>query len=492
MKTRTLDQNKAHLSENKSLVNLFALVSLTVLGAIMVRTTDFSAMRLNLFGNDNPPQNASIFAKAGKTENEKSVSDVVTAALAFKATLSTSEQATLEQTYTSTLARKWSNLPCGSTCRNGIQFSALTSTQLDAALAVIQAATSSDANNGNDEFLAVRLAEEILQATAGGTNYDEGNYWISYLNTPSETGAWMLQFGGHHYAANISFNNGHVIGATPYFMGVEPTSYTYSGTTYAPLEDERTAFRNMLASLSTTQFNTAKLTTTFSDCLMSPGESNGNTNTMPSVKQGLVCSGLSSAQQDLVIAAMQNYVGDLDSVTAASIMSLYTSELSSTYIAFTGSATVGSASTFLSANTNYVRIDGPHVWIEFVCQTGVVFPSQIHYHTVWRDHVSDYGEDLAGSSIDDLNADAGVSEVSLTAQVKIYPNPATDILYIANDASFSDADLFILDMSGRTLLEKKSVSGTTASIDLSSFANGTYFIKIVQSGKSSTRKFMKR
>jgi Protein of unknown function (DUF3500)/Secretion system C-terminal sorting domain len=463
------------LSENKTLVNLLAIASLVILGTVLAKTTDFST--INPFGNN--PQRAGLITGTQNTASPVSVPDVVTAALAFKATLTTAQQATLEQTYTTTLARKWSNLPCGSGCRNGIQFATLTAAQLTAALAVIQAATGTGSNNGYEEFLAIRAAEEALQAAAGGSNYDEGLYWISYLGTPSATGAWMLQFGGHHYASNISFNNGHVIGATPYFMGVEPTTYTVNGTTYAPMEDEITAFRNMLASLTTAQFNTAKLTTTFSDCLMSPGESNGNTNTMPATKVGLVCSGLTTAQQDLIVAAMQNYVSDLDATTAASLMALYTSELNDTYIAFTGSATVGSASTFLSTNTNYVRIDGPHVWIEFVCQTGVVFPSQIHYHTVWRDHVSDYGVDLSGSSVDDLG-------------IKVYPNPATDILNISNDLNFSNATLYITDLTGRAILKKTSVTGTSATINLSSLSDGTYLVRIEDNGKSTTSKFIKK
>jgi hypothetical protein len=34
--------------------------------------------------------------------------------------LTTAQQQDLEQTYTTSLAQKWSNLPCGATCRNGI------------------------------------------------------------------------------------------------------------------------------------------------------------------------------------------------------------------------------------------------------------------------------------------------------------------------------------------------------------------------------------
>ena len=144
----------------------------------------------------------------------ESVSDVVTKALAFKALLTTTQQATLEQTYTSTLARKWSNLPnqlCAP-CRNGIQLGTLTSTQLAAALEVIKAAEGTGANEGSAEFNQIRLADTYLNANGGGGSYGEGIYFISFLNTPSTSGAWMLQFGGHHYAANISFNQGHVVG----------------------------------------------------------------------------------------------------------------------------------------------------------------------------------------------------------------------------------------------------------------------------------------
>jgi hypothetical protein len=470
--------------ENKTLVNLFAILSLTILLTFLIKTTDFSGIQFFLKNNQ---QNGGIISSKN-LKKAASVSNLVTDALAFKALLTTAQQSTLQLTYTTTLARKWSNLPCGSSCRNGIQFSTLNSTQLAAALQVIADATGTGSNNGYDEFNAITVAEDYLNANGGGSGYASGLRWIAFLGTPSATGSWMLQFGGHHYASNIAFNNGHVIGATPYFMGVEPTSFTYNGISYAPLEDERTGFRNMLASLSSTQFSSAKLSTTFSDCLMSPGESNGNTNTMPSVKQGLVCSGLSVTQQNLVIAAMQNYLNDMDTTTASSLLALYTSELNSTYIAFTGSATVGSASSFLTTNTNYVRIDGPHVWIEFICQTGIVFPSQIHYHTVWRDHVSDYGVDLSGSSIDNLST----NDLTVKSKLKIYPNPVTDILNVSNEDDFSNATFTIFDFSGRTVLTKKSISGTEASINLSSISDGNYVLKIENDGKISTSKFVKK
>ena len=50
--------------------------------------------------------------------------------------------------------------------------------------------------------------------------------------------------------------------------------------------------------------------------------------------------------------------------------------------------------TVFTTQGDYIRIDGPHVWIEFACQDGIVF-RKIHYHTVWRDRKTDYGVSYA-------------------------------------------------------------------------------------------------
>ncbi len=38
---------------------------------------------------------------------------------------------------------------------------------------------------------------------------------------------------------------------------------------------------------------------------------------------------------------------------------------------------------------DYVRIDGPRVWIEFCVQ------GDDHYHTIWRDRLTDYGAEFS-------------------------------------------------------------------------------------------------
>ncbi len=317
------------------------------------------------------------------------VAKVVCLANTFLSTLTTTQKASVVLTLNLDNAKLWSNLPCGLSCRDGLLFSSLTATQLAAAKAVIAAATGTLTNQGYDEFNKINNTDSLL-ATVAGNSYGSGNYVICFLGTPSTTGKWMLQFGGHHYAGNITFDAGSVVSVTPSHQGVEPKTWTNAnGTVIAPLADEETAMANMLASFSSTELSSAKISGTFSDCLMVPGST---TNTFPTTKVGVKVSALSTTAQAMVSAAIARWVGDMDSTSAAAFTTIYTNELANTYVAYASntSGTSGNASSFFTTNTDYVRIDGPSVWIEFICQTGVVYPSQIHYHSVYRDHSRDY------------------------------------------------------------------------------------------------------
>ena len=320
---------------------------------------------------------------------------VVCLANAFLATLSTTQQASVVLTLNLTNAKRWSNLPCGLSCRNGLAFSSLSATQLAAALAVIQAAGGTTAREGADEFNTIRAADDYLgtlgSGGGGGGGYSSGNYVIAFLGTPSTTGKWMLQYGGHHYAANITYDAGKVVSITPLHEGVEPhTSFTVNGKTYeGPLNTEDSVMSQMLASFSTTELASAKISSTFSDVLMVPGST---TNTFPATKQGIKVSTLSTAAQEKVLAAMMPWIKDLDDSSAAAYTAIYKSELADTYVCYSSNAsgTSGNPSSFFTANTDYARIDGPSAWIEFICQSGVVVQGQIHYHTVMRDQKRDY------------------------------------------------------------------------------------------------------
>jgi len=343
------------------------------------------------FGGQNCSLSLTVDASGATADCSSStgVAKVVCLAEAFLATLSASQQSTVVLELNLTNAKRWSNLPCGVSCRNGLAFSSLSATQLAAAKAVIKAAAGTTSGEGYDEFTLINTADDYLGTMQSG--YSSGNYIIAFLGTPSTTGKWMLQYGGHHYAANITFDAGVVTSITPSHQGVEPHgSFTLNGTTYpSPLATEASVVADMLASFTTAELSSAKISGTFSDVLMVPGST---TNTFPTTKQGIKVSSLSTAAQAKVLAAMAPWIKDYDSTSVETFTQLYQSELADTYVTYAGNASgaSGNASSFFTVNTDYVRIDGPSVWIEFICQTGVVISNQIHYHTVYRDHKRDY------------------------------------------------------------------------------------------------------
>ncbi|WP_030442000.1 DUF3500 domain-containing protein [Actinoplanes subtropicus] len=363
------------------------------------------------------------------------VAAVVNAANAFLATLSDDQKAQVLLDFSQANATNWSNLPEGIVTRVGIQLGTLDDEQLAAAKAVVKAATGTGKGTGFDQVTQILKADDILAAAeagstssatadpsvtatadptdsataeptdtatadpsasasdaptgtppsggpggGGGLNYGSGIYFLSFLGTPSLTGTWQLHFGGHHLALNITFKDGKVTGSTPFFIGVEPTSFTTDGTTYQPLSAQRDGMLKLLGSLTTAQQATAKLTESFGDVLLGPGQDGQ----FPTTKEGIAVSQLSPAQKKLVLAAMRPWVSMVDNATTRMLLTTYEKQLNQTFVAFSGG-------TGLDTQGDYVRIDGPGVWIEFICQNGIVFQSQIHFHTVYRDHTRDYG-----------------------------------------------------------------------------------------------------
>ncbi len=304
---------------------------------------------------------------------------VVAAAEAFKATLTAAQLTALQLIYTKTNAVKWSNFPQGATNppRVGVMLSSLNATQLVAFSALMTAVLIQGVpNEGYDELEGVRAADDYLAVTNGNSGlFGSGNFYLAFLGTPSTTGLWELQYGGHHFAVANTYNGGKVTGLTPSFRGVEPLApFTRNGRTYEPMGQERQAFADLLGSLSSSEQATAKLSTSFSDILLGPGKDNQ----FPATKQGLKVENLTAAKKALVLNAIKLYVNDLTPDLSAPVLAQYTADLDNTYIAYVGSGT-------LNTQSDYVRIDGPGVWIEYSAQGAA------HPHSVWRDRSSDYG-----------------------------------------------------------------------------------------------------
>ncbi|MFC4065746.1 DUF3500 domain-containing protein [Actinoplanes subglobosus] len=341
---------------------------------------------------------------------------LVNAANAFLATLSDDQKAEVLLDFTEENATAWSNLPCAGTCRPGIELGSLSEEQLAAADAVLKAAAGTGKGTGFDQLQDIVAADDILAADSSGSigggappadasaapapsgsagappgdgtggggmtlTYGSGYYYLAFLGTPSVDGTWQLDFGGHHLATHLTYTKGRAVSASPFFIGVEPISYTDdSGATVESMRAQKTAMAALTASLTEKQLATATLEQSFGDVLVGPGEDGQ----FPDTKVGIAVRTLTPKQKKLVLAAIRPWVANADDATTQQLLKIYEKELDQTFVALSGG-------TALDTHGDYVRIDGPSVWVEFICQTGVVYSDQIHYHTVYRDHTRDYG-----------------------------------------------------------------------------------------------------
>ncbi|MEF2977335.1 DUF3500 domain-containing protein [Subtercola sp. YIM 133946] len=320
---------------------------------------------------------------------------VAALAQAFQSTLSSDQQSTLLQQYSLANAKLWSNLPQGllsggmggaggpgggTGARIGLSLGDLDDAQLAAFDTLLAAATGSGAGEGYDEIQQHLNADDYLAANGGGSTYGRANFYVAFLGTPADTGTWELQFGGHHLAVANTYVDGTLAGATPSFRGIEPNAaFDENGRTNQPLAVKEAAFTALLAGLSADQLATAKLSDVYSDLELGPG----NDWAFPATRQGVQVSTFTDAQKQLALAAIAGYVDDLADADAQAVLARYQGELDDTFIAYSGT-------TALTQRNDYVRIDGPSVWIEFSMQNGIVLSGN-HPHSVWRDRTTDYG-----------------------------------------------------------------------------------------------------
>ena len=323
---------------------------------------------------------------------DSDIASIACAANAWLDTLSADELATAQLEWSDSEARTgWSNLPVGNVTRNGLRLDAMDEESKEAALVVAKAVLS---DTGFEDMIAGFAADEYLQ-TLGGNGYDKEYYYFAIFGYPEAANDWMLQIGGHHMAYNITFISGEGY-PVPHHLGAEPkVTFTVNSNNYSELEDEAATFIAMYDGLTDSELDYAYLSgESFSDVLMGPDNGSGELpDDYPTVRGGMLVSDLTSDQQALVTAAIASYVADYTSDISDPLLEAYTSDeaYAQTYVAWAGSQSAG---VDIDTNGTYMRIDGPRVWIEIICQGGIIIRNETHYHTIFRDKTMDYGNSL--------------------------------------------------------------------------------------------------
>jgi hypothetical protein len=276
---------------------------------------------------------------------------------------------------------KWSNLPSPMYQRNGARLAELTPPQRAAVMSLLSAALSQD---GYRKVVDIMRGDEVLKKNGDGRGgpggrgpaFGEDEYYVSFVGTPSDTAPWMLQFGGHHLAINLTMAASQATMA-PSLPAAQPASYTFEGRTVRPLGQENDKAFALVNALDATQRSQAVLNYRVADLVLGPGK-DGQT-IQP---EGIRASSLSAAQQTMLWDLVREWVGIMNDGFAEPRMTEIRGNLRDTYFAWSGPLTNGSAA--------YFRIQGPTLVIEYAPQNSVD-----HIHTIYRDPTNDYGAKIA-------------------------------------------------------------------------------------------------
>jgi hypothetical protein len=121
------------------------------------------------------------------------------------------------------------------TPRAGLSMGELSATQRAAAMSLLSSTLS---KRGFEKIQQIVEADEVLKTNErNNPMFGKDLYYISILGTPSATAPWMLQFGGHHLALNVTIAGAAGV-LTPSLTGAQPALYTVNGKTVRPLGQE--------------------------------------------------------------------------------------------------------------------------------------------------------------------------------------------------------------------------------------------------------------
>jgi hypothetical protein len=324
---------------------------------------------------------ASASGAAAQTP-QASTARVVSAANAFLAMLDEAQRKRVVFAFDDAQQRaRWSNLPASLAKRSGVDMGELNALQRSAATALLQAALS---KRGFEKVQQIVEADEVLKTTGrNSAMFGRDLYFFSILGTPSEKTPWMLQFGGHHLALNVTIAGPQGV-LTPSLIGAQPTLYTVNGKTVRPLGQESDKAVALLNALNETQRKQAVLDYRVADLVLGPGQ-DGKT-IQP---EGLKASAMTEQQRAMLLDLIAEWTGIVHESAAAARLAEIRSGLAATYFAWSGPTAVTPGTNI----TAYYRIQGPTVVIEYAPQ-GMGGDPSLHVHSMYRDPTNDYGRKL--------------------------------------------------------------------------------------------------
>lgn len=319
--------------------------------------------------------------------------EAVAAASAFLESLDAKQRDKAAYDFNSDKKPNWSNLPVTFVPRNGVRIGDLSKEQRAKAMDVVAAVLSKD---GYQKVIDIMDGDQQLAEGKGGgkgpkdKGKDKGpkdkggkgpmfgrdNYYLAIFGKPSATEPWMVQFGGHHLAINVTVVGKHFV-LTPTHTAAQPALFKRDGKDVRPLGLENDSAFTLMASLDDKQKAQAIISDRpQGELLLGPGRDGKKIE-----PKGIKGSALRKEQQAMLLDVIAAWVNIVESEAAKTRMAAIKDKIGDTYFAWMGPTEKGSAV--------YFRVQGPSVVIEYAPQGGTD-----HIHTVIRNPENDYGAAL--------------------------------------------------------------------------------------------------
>ena len=332
---------------------------------------------LSLTDTTTPLPARKFYRAVGPTPAVARSATIFTAVSAFVDTLTAAQKTSIIYPAGDTTQRaKWSNFPTGIYQRNGLNIGSMTTAQKAALWPMLAAVLSPE---GYQKIANIVAADDQLGA-GGGLTFGTAQYYVSFVGTPSATGKYLLQFGGHHLAINATIK-GNLATIAPALPGAQPTSYTLGGRTIRPIGEEYDLSFALLNSLTTAQRSIAVLSSSTRDLALGPGQDG-----ITLLPEGIKASDLTVPQRaillDLIGKSVNIIHDDASATKLASIRANLADATNATYFSWRGPTTAAAAA--------YYRIQGPNLFIEWAPQS-MGGSATNHIHAMYRELGNDYG-----------------------------------------------------------------------------------------------------
>lgn len=307
------------------------------------------------------------------------VKDATAAATVFLTTLNEQHAQNLIYSFTDEKQRhNWSNLPIRMAPRGGLRWGDLNQKQKDALAAVLKATLS---KKGYQQIVDNMEGDEVLKTEGrdGRPMFGRDEYYVSFLGKPSTTKPWMLQFGGHHLAINVTLI-GELMTISPSLTGGQPVDFTVEGRVVRQLAEEEDKSFELIQSFTADQLKQALLGNRYTNMRYGPGEEGAQPK-----EEGINAAALQPGQKKLLMELIGERMGLMKEAFAEPRMKQIRKDLDQTWFSWYGEVKKDGAATF--------RIQGPTILMEYSPQRLGGVPTN-HIHAMYRDPTNDYGVKL--------------------------------------------------------------------------------------------------